>query len=115
MVSADFQPSDHDVLITLSANFTSFTQRYQRDIDDIKNGTAAKLADHESRLHKQEVITNEVKPIETVKEFRALQLEWSNFKTSAQVTKYFVGLVTAVFGGTITLVGQWLIQNFFFK
>ena len=112
MNNLDTQPSDHDVLITLNANFQTFTKQYQLDMAEIKNGTSARLAEHEIRLHKLEAITNEVKPIETVAEFRALQKNWNDFVVSTKTARWFIGLITAVLGSAFTLIVKYLLDNF---
>lgn len=55
---------DHDLLITLNADFQSFVRQYRLDIKDLKDGTTMKLGDHESRIRLVEHFLEKIDPKE---------------------------------------------------
>lgn len=103
---------DHDLLIKLDANFETFLKQYHLDVKELKDGTSKQLADHEIRLAKLEQITAEVKPVETVKEFRELQRQVNNFFVSAQTARWFVGIFSGILASVLTVIVVSLLKSF---
>lgn len=93
-------PTDHDLLIKLNTQFEIFTTQYKQDMLSLKDGYTRTLADHELRINKLEKITDEVSPIETVKEFRLLQQQVHDFVVSANAYRVVGGLL----GGAVVFL-----------
>lgn len=98
---------DHDILIALKTNFDSFAKQYSLDIKDLKDGTGATLANHESRIKTMETkfeqtdvakLADEVKKTAQVQHDSELQKKWA------------FGLAATV-GGAIYFVAQQLIAQ----
>lgn len=102
---------DHDLLIKLDANFETFLKQYHLDVKELKDGTSKQLADHEVRLAKLESITAEVKPVETVKEFRDLQKQVNDFFVSANTARWFVGSFSGILASVVTVLILALLKN----
>lgn len=87
------QSLDHDTLIRVETKMDGIVS----DIKEMKDGTSKTLADHELRIQSIEDIVQITSPLETVKDFRKLQLEVRDFKTTANAFRLIAGLV----GGAI--------------
>lgn len=91
--------SDHDTLIRVETKMDGLVT----DIKEMKDGVQKTLADHELRIKKVEDIVQVTTPIETLGEFRKLQLEVRDFKTTANAFRVIAGLVG---GGIMYLLTQ---------
>lgn len=99
---SDFQPNDHDLLIELKSDFKNFTQMYQVDMKDLKEGTTRTLADHEIRIKKMEDLIVEIRPKTTTTAFWKLKGEIHDYMVRIETTKYVVGFVSAIVGAAFT-------------
>lgn len=89
---------DHDILVELKTSFKIFTDQYKLDIFELKNDTAKTLSslqttaeDHDKRIRKLEDVVEQVKPIETVAEFRTLQRQFRDFVVRADLLRFIAG------------------------
>ena len=98
------QMDDHDILIELKTNFARFTDQYQKDISELKSGTAGKLVDHENRIDALEKIQDEIKPVQTVKEFRVLQQAFRDQQIANRTTVRLIGIFSPIISSIITMV-----------
>lgn len=69
--------SDHDLLIKLDSNFQTFLKQYHIDMKELKDGTALKLADLESRMRGMESLRDTINPQKMATELEAV-LDWKN-------------------------------------
>lgn len=95
---------DHDILIELRTNFNAFSTQYQKDMQELKNGTAGQIADHENRLSKVEDIVTKVQPEQTMKEFRELQLSFRDQRTASRTTIRLIGVFSPIVSSVVTLL-----------
>lgn len=96
------QMDDHDILIELRTNFNAFSTQYKIDMQELKTGTAQKLADHEIRLDALEKVSNQVQPVKVVKEFRELQRQVRDYVVGAKTAQWMIGGITALLGSILT-------------
>lgn len=85
-----FPRTDHDILVTLSANFVSFTKQYALDVKELKDGTKLTLDDHETRIRKLEEIVHDDK---------------TTRKAQLRVASLTGAIVTFVLGTAATVLG----------
>lgn len=105
---------DHDLLITLKANFDTFQSQYTLDMKELKDGTQFTLSDHEKRIKVVEEIVQVTTPVESLKQFKTLQQEVHDFKTTANAFRLIAGLVGGAIMYLLTqipnLIRQWGIK-----
>lgn len=87
--------SDHDLLVTLNTKFEIFVKAYAEDMKDLKDGVSTKIADHEIRLTAVEKIVEQVRPLETYKDFIQLKSEWHDSKVKLGVMRWVTGIISA--------------------
>ena len=106
-VPASLSPTDHDGLVTLIANFGSFTKQYTQDIKEIKENVNGRLIGHdadikanEMRITALEKLVTETNPIEAFKSLSDLKAEYHDDKTKFNTYRVVGGIV----GGAIMWV-----------
>ena len=95
---------DHDILIELRTVVTTFTQQYAKDMLELKNGTSAKLADHEVRIRSLEVTLEKVEPFDKVKRLESLEDTVHDFFTKLSTAKWTIGAI----GGAVGAILGWI-------
>jgi len=86
-----FRPEDHDTLIRVETKLDQLTDV----VKEIKDGTAAKLADLDMRTSAIEGIVTEVKPLQTYKDFLKLKSTVHDAFLVAKVWQWLAGTVGA--------------------
>lgn len=91
--------TDHDTLVRLEV----MVNQIGTDIKELKDGITTKLNGHEARLEKHDLRLNKIdvlvestKPEQTIAEFRVLQQEVHDFKTTAKALWITTGLISGV-------------------
>ena len=95
---------DHDILIELRTNMKSFTDQYAKDMSELKNGTANKLADHEVRIRALEIMVEKVDPLDKVKRLIALEDKVQDFFTRLDATRWTIAFMAGTVGATVLWV-----------
>lgn len=90
------QRTDHDTLIRVEALMNGLVS----DVKDLKDGTAARLIEHETRLRSLEKIADEYKPGPLVNQL----MENTNNIRDMRTSKNTVFLVASVVGGIIAFL-----------
>lgn len=82
---------DHDVLITLNANFNTFLKQYHIDMKELKDNMALKLAEHESRLTAMEQLRDKIQPERIVSRVEENTVWIRDFKVSWRMILWVIG------------------------
>lgn len=88
--------SDHDLLITLNVKVDNLAT----DIKAVGDGVGKQIADHEVRIRKIESDHEAVNPVQTFKDFKTLEQQVRDAKTTAGVYRIVAGFI----GGAIFFI-----------
>jgi hypothetical protein len=108
MAKKENTSSDHDLLITLSTRFDTFTQQYALDMKELKDGTAGKLVDHENRIKTVEKTISNVQLETSYKEFVQLKQQFHDFQTTAMVWRSIAGIGGGAAMWLLTQIPRWI-------
>ena len=107
------QRTDHDTLIRLEGKVDSFLTQYLSDMKELKDGTTAKINDHEVRIKTLEKVNESI----ASSEGNRVEIMWQERHDTKLTKKLTYGAIAAV-GGVIVWILQLLsgfIGEFFFR
>lgn len=104
MEEKNLSRSDHDTLIRLETKFDTFSTQVISDIKDLKEGTQAKLNEHETRITLVEKIHSQTQPLESMKKLNDL-IEWkSNQESNRKLLVVISSFIGSVIGFTLSIL-----------
>lgn len=100
----ELQRNDHDTLIRIETNLKNLST----DVKIMGDGLNLRVADHEIRMQKIEMLVNQTNPIETIKEFRTLQQQTRDYFITANTYRIIAGFVGGLAVLLLSQIPNWL-------
>lgn len=98
------QRADHDALIRVESKLDNLAT----DVKLMGDGVTKTMSDHELRLKKLEDIVTQTSPLDSIKEFRALQQKVHDFTTTANAYRIVAGFIGGVIVFILTQLPNWV-------